>query len=274
VPSVFILGAPKSGTSTLTDMLWQHPAHVPPMMKELMYLQRLPEFVSNYEQSRLLALLWGRYANGHSAYSLAGYRKFFPTRGEMRRRRALERLVVTSDCDPFNLYCPVARQRIREFAVQPKFVMSFRNPVDRAYSDYNMHRPGEPRTFEEVIDDELSGRERRFRKRFLNQSIYAPHVENWFKVFPRQQFLIIRAEDLFQDPRQVARELFAFLDLPDCDVRIEPQNVGRYGDTLSQPVRMRLHDYFKPHNDRLDDVLGRDMGWNQKRTECTFSTFN
>lgn len=263
LPEVFLLGGTKCGSSSLQFMLWQHPAHVTPERKELMYLQHLPNFRANCERDRLLAFMWGRYANGHAAYSTRGYRKFFPTEGEMRRRRRETRIAITSDCDPFNLYCPVAAERIRAFAVAPKFVIALRNPVDRAFSDYNMYsRRGGPGSFAQVIDEELSGQEQRFRKRFLNQSIYAPHVEHWFKTFPRESFLIIKAEDLFLDAPRIARELFAFLGLPDCPVTCEPKNVGKYNAPLSPELRARLTDYFRDHNERLYQILGRDMHWN------------
>jgi hypothetical protein len=262
VPSVFILGGTKCGTSTLRFMLWQHPAHVAPATRELMYLQHLPNFRANCEQNRMLAFLWGRYSNGHAAFSTRGYRKFFPTRREMQRRELHTRIAVTSDGDPFNLYCPVAMQRIRDLARAPRFVISLRNPVDRAFSDYNMHRRfDDPRSFEEAVDDELSGREQRFRKRFLNQSLYAPHVEDWLETFPQTSFLILKAEDLFNDAPRIARELFAFLGLPDVPVACEARNVGTYESRMAPALRARLLDYFEPHNRQLYRLLGRDMHW-------------
>jgi hypothetical protein len=175
LPGVFILGATKAGSSSLASVLWQHPAHVAPVKKELMYLQRLPNFTSNYEFHPLAAFLWGRYSEGHARYSLEGYRKFFPHGMTMRLRRLRTGNAFTSDCDPFNLYCPVAMEQIRAFAHRPRFVISLRDPADRAFSDYNMKvsrgNPREERSFEQAIEDELSGRETRFRFRYLHQSL-------------------------------------------------------------------------------------------------------
>jgi hypothetical protein len=263
LPTVFVLGATKAGSTTLTDVLWRHAAHVEPLAKELMYLQQLPEFESNYEANWLTALLWGRYANGHAAYSLAGYRKFFPTtRAAMKRRQAVG-AAFTSECDPFNLYCPVALQRIHSWAVNPKFVISFRDPIARAYSDYQMHRRlgGERRSFEECVREERSGRETRFRKRFLNQSVYAPHVRRWLEAFPRDAFLFLKAEDLFADGATVARTLFQFLGLEANDSQVRPTNVGRYDAPLADRTHDELREYFAPHNRELFRMIGRDLGW-------------
>jgi hypothetical protein len=263
LPQVFILGATKAGSSSLSHMLWQHPAHVLPFTKELMYLQYLPNFTSNWEFSRASSFLWGRYKDGHAKYAVPGYRKFFPMRHAMRQRQREVGHAFTSDCDPFNLYCDVAIQRIFELNVDPKFIISLREPVARAYSDFNMHatRVGDRRSFAEAIDQELDGTETRFRKRFLNQSVYAPRLERWFEAFSRDRFLIVRAEDLFRNSEEIARQMFSFLGLSPVPIDSSPKNVGRYGRGLDKESAQRLREYFRPHNEHLYRLLGYDMGW-------------
>lgn len=261
LPSVFILGATKSGSSSLTSILWQHPAHVPPVTKELMYLQRLPHFKSNYEFHPFAAFFWGRYRNGHATYSLDGYRKFFPLRMRMHGNE------FTSDCDPFNFYCPVAMRRLQAFADAPRFIISLRDPVDRAFSDYNMFASNvkKSRTFEQAIEDELAGTEERFRFRYLNQSIYEPHLRRWLEHFPRESFFILSAEDLFENPTKVARQMFEFLNLPQPPdaLNLSPRNVGKYEKSMELTTRRSLAEYFRPHNERLYALLGRDFGWDR-----------
>lgn len=261
LPTVYILGATKSGTRSLTYMLWQHPAHVPPLQEELMYLQQLPNFRSNYENSWLSSFLWGRYHAGHAAYCEAGYRKFFPTRSAMRLRQRGLGLAITSDCDPFNLYCPTAMRRIQQLGGRPKFIISLREPVARAYSDYNMHRAraGDTRTFEETIEQELNGTEIRFRKRHLNQSTYATYVQSWLTCFGKERVLILRAEDLFKGGAAVARQMFEFLELPSASVIDTPRNVGSYESAIPTTAAERLHAYFRPHNERLYELIGRQL---------------
>lgn len=267
LPSIFILGGTKSGSSSLTSILWQHPAHVPPMTSELMYLQRLPHFTANCEFDPWAAFFWGRYRNGHATYSLDGYRKFFPFRMRMRWRQHRLGNGFTSDCDPFNLYCPVAMRRIHAFADAPRFIISLRDPIDRAFSDYNMHAtrgyPREERTFEQAIEDELTGTEERFRFRYLNQGIYEPHLRRWLEHFPRESFFILSAKDLFEDPTEIARQMFEFLDLPQppSALDLSPRNVGKYATSMESATRRSLAEYFRSHNERLYALLGRNFGW-------------
>jgi len=189
---------------------------------------------------------------------LGGYRKFFPLSLQMLLRAATQGQSLTSECDPFNLYCPTALERIQKFSNDPRFVISLRNPIDRAYSDYNMHftRLGERRSFEQCIDDELSGKETLFRKRFLNQSIYEPHVRRWIEAFGRERILILKAEDLFREPERTAMEMFAFLNMKTVPTKAPAMNTGRYKARLDPSIRKRLAEYFAPYNDRLLDLVG------------------
>lgn len=261
LPNVFILGAPKGGTSSLCHHLSLHPAYVEAMTKELMFLQELPDFVSNYQRNRLVAQAWGRYSD-----DLGSYRKFFPLERKMQevsRRTGVP--AVTGDHTPFYIYCPVAAERIRRLAPRARLIILLRDPVARTYSDYNMHRSRtteETRTFEQAIDDELSGACTDFRLTYLHQGIYEPHVRRWLDLVPREQLLILRSEDFFRDPRLVLREVFTFLGLPQVDLGDLPaQNEGSYQDSMKPETRLRLREYFRPYNRKLYDLLSVDFGW-------------
>jgi hypothetical protein len=261
LPRVYVLGATKAGSTTLAAALWSHPAHLRPFAKELWYLNDLPGFTAAWRFNPLVALLWAGHYRGRTHVSDAGYRKFFPIRGTAAEHS------FTSDCDPFNLYCPVAMARIRRLCPDARFVISLRDPVDRAFSDYNMHRNLDPEhtpdTFEKAIDAELSaGARLPFRKRFLAQGIYEPHLRRWLSALPSDRFLLLNAADLRARTADVGREILRFLDLPEAPLATAPQNVGRYRVELAPETRSRLARYFKPHNQRLFELLGRDLGWN------------
>lgn len=264
LPTVFLLGGTKCATTSIALMLKQHPAFVQPFAKELMYLQHIPNFESNYESDRAIAFLWGRYSNGHAAeFSSLGYRKFFPLTRQMKQSVFRWGAAFTADCDPFNLYCPTATERVMSLVPSAKFIISLRNPVDRAYSDFNMYRSrgAEKRSFEEVVEAELSGSETRFRRRFLEQSIYAPHLRRWFACFPRDRFYVIRTEDFFNDPHTVMKGVFRFLGLCEAELDTKRVNVGEYDAVLSDETKGRVRRYLRAHIDDVYTMLDRNMGW-------------
>ena len=127
----------------------------------------------------------------------------------------------------------------------------------------------EHRSFEECIEDELTGREKRFRKNYLHQGIYEPHLRRWFDTFGRERFLVIDAEQFFSNPAKVASDMFTFLGLSDVPVNLSPGNVGTYKTEMKAETRQKLKEYFSPYNDALRDLLGwghdLDAGWLESR---------
>lgn len=265
LPSVFLLGAPKSATTWLSGLLWQHPRHQSPVTKEPMYLQELPLFQQNYDRvhSALAARVLGPFHNGTANYSLERYRKLFPL-GLGKPEGAF-----TSDCCPFNLYCPMATQRVAQFAPDPKFIISLRNPIDRAVSDYRMHRSlgrsdaiGMP-DFETMTEMEVAGVPLPFRMRYVYQSTYFPHVRRWMEFFGRERFLILSFEEVTEDRQKTADRVFSFLGLEPARVNDAKKNVYPAKATVSPEYRARLAAHFEQTNDELFTYLGRDFGWNE-----------
>jgi hypothetical protein len=137
-----------------------------------------------------------------------------------------------------------------------------RNPVERAYSQYNMQaRRGDLPSFEDAIgingDDTFEA-----KRQFLARGRYAEHIERWLEHFPIEQFAFVRAEDFFEAPQDVMRDLHAFLALAEVPAReVARLVVGRYESAMAADTRRRLEDYFAEPNQRLATLLGRNFGW-------------
>lgn len=261
LPDVYVLGATKCGTSSLYVYLTRHPLFVGAYLKELQFLQDLPHFETNYHHDRVAAALWGDWSSGEAAY-----RKFFPRVSTLERAGApWGRRALTGEATPFYLYSAAAAERVAALTPEARFVIMLRNPVDRTFSDYHMHvrrDPDESRPLEQAIEDELSGRCRRFRLRYLHQGIYEPHVRTWMERFGRDRFLVLRAEDFFTDTRAEVRRTFEFLGLPPHELDDYPVvNQGSYQKKLGGRARQRLVELFRPHNRRLSEYLERDFAW-------------
>ena len=263
LPDHFILGATKCGTTSLAHYLSLHPACVPAYTKELMFLQDLPHFESNYQRQRVIRWAWGEYGE-----DLSTYRKFFPLEQELRAvSESLGVTARTGDHTPFYLYCPVATRRIFKMAPAARLIVLLRDPVARTFSDYNMLRdrnPLETRTFEQAVEDELSGACRDFRRTYLHQSLYAPHLKRWLATFDSDQILILDSRELFRDKAATLGRVFEFLDLPPYEpTELPVKNKGRYREPMMPKTEARLREYFRPHNQDLYELLGRDFGWEE-----------
>ena len=91
------------------------------------------------------------------------------------------------------------------------------------------------------------------------------------RYFPREQLLILKSEDLYQDPAAVLKRVLEFLGVPAQNLNKEYKNYRRpskkgYRKKVSPPkmdpeIRSYLLEYFGPHNARLYGYLGIDFGW-------------
>jgi hypothetical protein len=256
MPDFIIIGAQKCGTTSLFNYLLQHPCVDSPARKELGFFNR-------------------RYRRG-----IYWYRSRFPTSLKKLHRQDL----ITGEATTDYLCYPHVPKKVVETLPQVKLIVLLRNPVNRAYSHYHhtVRLGVETFSFEEAIEreeerlhsiivrmfeDEYYYNIKHCFYSYLSRGIYIDQIKNWFSFFPKEQILILRSEDLYAEPSAVFRQVLKFLDLPEW----EPENYGKYINgkydnynyqKMDVVVRKRLVDYFKPHNERLYEYLGKNFSWN------------
>jgi hypothetical protein len=232
LPDFVIVGAQKGGTSFLYYLLTRHPFVEPAARKELHF----------FDKSE-------RFDNG------AGwYRRCFPRSGLKDGRRS-----ITGEASPSYLFDPPVPKRMAEVVPQARLITLLRNPIDRAYSHYQMQvkRGTEPLTFEEAIERQHSS--------YLSRGIYVDQLLRWFEFFSREQMLILKSEDFFEHPVETLKVVLNFLYLPDWQPDPselqQRRHTGTYRQKLDPSTRRRLEAYFEPYNKRLYECLGVDFGW-------------
>lgn len=176
------------------------------------------------------------------------------------------------------IFEPKTPSRVKLWIPDCKFILLFRNPVRRAWSEYyNYWRPqfsvsiDEFKKLLEDVDYEapeqlISPYTNKSKYRIVQKGIYVKGLKRWFGHFKREQFLIIRAEDFFVNPWAVVAKCVDFVGLEPYKL-----DVIRKYDILKAPDRSypdmpekleaAYREYFKPHNEMLYDLLGRDFGW-------------
>ncbi len=260
LPDFLVIGAQRSGTSSLYKYLEQHPCVLSSLRKETEYFS-------------------ARWSNGEP-----WYRAHFPS----RRRRAVEQRrrgfgVVTFEASPNYLFHPLAPGRAATLVPDARLVVLLRNPVERAYSHHQHEvRAGrEALSFEHAIAAEperLAREEERMvadpgyrslaweRFSYQARGRYAEQLERWVAVFPTDRLLVLKSEDLYDRPAACFAELLAFLGLPAWTPSAFRNHsyVGRPPSgpsVLSSPLRPQLVEGFAEPNRQLSSLLGRDFGW-------------
>jgi hypothetical protein len=135
---------------------------------------------------------------------------------------------VVASADTYLMTDHEAIQRIRAYNPEMKIIALLRDPVARAWSSYhysvNYGHHGAYADFldsperEKNIRDETDIARRNNVGHFYG-SLYYEHLHRWAEVFPREQILLLKTEDLKEAPLELTRKLYSFLDLlPDDSV--------------------------------------------------------
>lgn len=251
LPDFIVIGAQKSGTSSLYAHIVQHPRVDGARYKELHY----------FDDRHHLGPAW--------------YRSNFPVQ---RRVRPGEPVRLCGEATPAYLFHPAAAERAAALVPEARCIAVLRNPVDRAYSNYQheVAHGREPLTFLEAIDTEEERVGKALERAradhsafdhaimhhsYLARGRYVEQLEEWLRHYPREQLLVIQAERLIDTPAQEMATVWTFLGLhPDDDVTFPHANARPY-EPLDEQLRSRLTEYFAPHNERLFELLGQRFDW-------------
>jgi hypothetical protein len=267
LPDFIIIGTQRGGTTSLYYYLVEYAAVASAQHKEV------------------------HFFDDHFQEGMRWYRAQFPTVAQKYLTEQVgKRRFVTGESSPYYLFDPRIPARVRAALPHVKLIVLLRNPVDRAYSHHwlSTHEGHETQSFEKAIrleEERLRGEQEKMladehyesynhrHYAYLERGIYVDQLRNWLHSFPREQFLILKSEDLYQNPVAITKQTLEFLGLPPSVLNTrkefkqyrEPVPRG-YKNNEKPPqmdpeLRKDLSAYFKPHNQRLYDLLGRDFEW-------------
>jgi hypothetical protein len=256
LPDFVIIGAAKAGTTSLYGWLSEHPFVEPASTKEVHY----------FDYNSYRGVDW--------------YRSHFPL--ERDRRAFAERHgrpFITGEASPSYISHYWVPERLARLLPDVKLLVAMRNPVDRAYSQFQMSRREAEEPFEsfgaavDVEDERLDPERARMRAdrrynswpigcwSYLMRSRYAEQLEPWLESFRRDQFHFLTLEELSANPGETLDAVHEFLELPPHRPESLPRLHSAQYDSLPPETRERLQEYFRPHNQRLYELVGRDLGW-------------
>ncbi len=244
-PDFIIIGAGKSGTTSLYRYLGDHQQILLPNKKELRFFDR--DFDYGYE--------W--------------YLAQFPGISDKPDGMASLRAdLLTGEASPSYFFLPHVAQRIKDLASQTKLIVLLRNPVERTISDYYHNQKANSNlNLEQLINSEITRLEQKSEQELsyggglLSQSLYYYKLKRWLNIFPRNQFLILKSEDLFTNPNLLMEEVLDFLNLPNMQkYDYQKHNAGFY-PAIESNLKSKLKSYFKPHNQKLEEYLNINFDW-------------
>lgn len=256
-PELFILGAPKCGTTSLADWLQQHPNVFMCEPKEPHYF--------NFDSDH------------HHAKTLDHYESLFSSVAPEHQ--------VVGEASVWYLVSEVAVDEILKYQSDAKFVVCLRNPIEVAVSLHSqkMFSGGENRSsFEQAWAAQWARKEGTealpptctdYRHIMYGESaLFGAMLESLFEKVDRKRVSVILMDDLKADPQGVYRELEGFLGLPEF-AQVDLKTVNKAKRRRLQWVA-RLHRHFTLIKNRLGLRFNTGLGakinrWNRvdKKTD-------
>ena len=270
-PRIIIIGFGKSGTRALYDVLLMHPQ-----------LRGPPREV--------------RYFDTHYDKGMRWYLEQMPT---------VKDGVVVMEKSPSYIIHPMSVQRLLETTeklhIDPrtlKFVVMFRDPIQRAVSEYlewnvqhYIHhlkklqdsplKPLPP--FVQMVYD-TSGQVDLASTRPLNTSVYSIHLSKWMQHFSASQFCYVDGDNFAREPYHEVyvlesclgikrffttqnfvyipqRGFYCFRETPGSILKCENESKGRPHPPLPRQVVLDLKRAFRPYNEELQILTKRNFSW-------------
>lgn len=172
------------------------------------------------------------------------------------------------EATPIYSYWPGALERIRAYNPAMKLILVLRDPVARAWSHWRMEyaRGAEREPFawcirqgrQRLFDAEPWGHHREFS--YVERGFYAEQVERALYLFPRDQLLVLKSEDLRADPAPSLAAVRGFLGLPRATAPTHREvHVGRemdYPSDLTPQDAAFLREVYAPDAERLARLVG------------------
>jgi hypothetical protein len=228
LPEFLGVGVQKGGTTTLQRLLEQHPGAFLPAAKELHY------FSLHFDRGE------------------AWYREQFAAASPGQR---------CGEITPYYLFHPLAPARIQALLPQARLIVLLRDPVERALSQYfHSRRLGvEPLELEPALAAAIGCHRSHQEHSYLARSCYEQQLPLFEALFPVEQLLVLRSEDLFAQPERVWGQVLAFLKLDPWPLPLlaQPANAGR-GEAAAVPeaVRRSLREQLQPTYDWVANRCG------------------
>jgi len=243
-PTFIIAGAPRSGTTWLYQLLDRHPGiyMAKPVRPEPKF------FLVDDLYSRGIRYYVDTWFAGAGTYPAAGEK--------------------TTNY----LESATAATRIHAHLPHVQLVFILREPAHRAYSNWAWSRMNgmETEDFETALARE-EARERHVEPRlryarphaYFSRGLYSEMLRPYFDLFPREQVLCVKFDDIIRKPGDLASRLHEFLGVPARPENAEGLNVVNpsesNGETMPAHVREQLRQRYAGPNRELARLLGSEF---------------
>lgn len=171
--------------------------------------------------------------------------------------------------NPDLLYLDNTHWMIQNMNPYVKLIISLRNPINRAYSSWQMIKNNGwiNISFEQAIEEELKYRMNENKTFFtavfhyLQRGLYFKQIQNLLKWFPKQNIKITIMENMIGNEEDFYNEIYDFLDLKRVKLEYTKERINKYDSEISVEMYNKLKDFFTEDVRQLETYLGYKTNW-------------
>jgi hypothetical protein len=245
-PDFFIVGAAKSGTTSLYHYLGQHPEIYFSPIKEPNYFSDdidVAKFSSIYKRNTFLDT--EEYFSNKVLQNLSitfvrnitHYERLFESGSNFKTR---------GESSTSYLYSNKAAKNIYDYNPRSKIIVVLRNPIERAFSHYKMAlRSGHTKlSFKEAVEKDLRVKNKGWgiSELFIDLGLYYDQLKRYYSIFPSDQIRVFLFSDLKNSTDKVLKDCFEFLEV---------QNVKIEDKTIYNPAKSPQNIWFNYYLTRI-----------------------
>lgn len=183
--------------------------------------------------------------------------------------------ILIGEKTPSLSFIPITSKRIYEYNPNCKIILLAREPISRAYSQWNMYMQGNKKrdignTFREFVERQMHVQVEDITQNGfypLQRGMYFEHIKSVLKYFPKENLKVIVSEELKKDPTNQYNSIFDFLQISRTNnIKFNPGVHKRsYKDTIKKEDFLFLKDFFSSHNQNFYEFMGREIpSWESK----------
>lgn len=223
-PNFFLIGAVKSGSTSLYYYLNEHPDIYMSPIKEPHYFShtdmdfsefrpKIKERISFFDQRKYLQSSMKKLV--HRAYltSWVDYVQLF---------KNVKNETAIGEASTSYLWSASAAKEIKDKIPEAKIIFILRNPIERTFSHYLMDLKNgltsrdflQALTEDNLVETPTWGK----NSMYLETGMYAKQVKRYMELFPETQYKFILFDDFVSQPMSVIKEVYRFLGVDDSFV--------------------------------------------------------
>lgn len=246
-PDFLIIGAQRSGTTSLFRYLSFHPQVLVPETKELHWF----------------------YAGPNGQQTQEWYEKQFPKTNNTFFDLILGKRKIKGEATPYYIFHPLVPDKLRRLYPKTKIIILLRDPIERAISQYFHFYNNINHNFfdsripiEEAFKKDLlvnPGEEEKIisqpgyysyshqHNSYVSRGNYKKQIARWQRYFPKKQMLVLQSEEFFENPYEILKKVCKFLKIKkypaDSKDRLTVYNKINH-EFISEEKKKELAKYF------------------------------